>query len=64
MNKSKYLLSFILIIITPVIYAQKGVPIPGTNDSPPPPGLFIDGGLFYLFIIGIVYGMYELKSKK
>jgi len=49
-----------------VSFAQKNdVPVPGTNDDPPPPvGLPIDGGLSYLFIAGIAYGVYELKQKK
>ncbi|WP_291803595.1 PID-CTERM protein-sorting domain-containing protein [Lutibacter sp.] len=49
-----------------VSFAQKNdVPVPGTNDDPPPPvGLPIDGGLSYLFIAGIAYGVYELKRKK
>lgn len=39
-------------------------PNPSGNDAPPGPGLPIDGGLTYLLISGIAYGVYELKRKK
>jgi hypothetical protein len=41
-------------------YSYKGPPPPG---PPPQPGLPIDGGLTYLFIVGAVYGVYKLKNK-
>ncbi|WP_291846258.1 PID-CTERM protein-sorting domain-containing protein [Lutibacter sp.] len=38
---------------------------PPTPIGPPAePGLPIDGGLFYLLISGVLYGVYELKKKK
>jgi hypothetical protein len=61
------ILSFLLVISCSfVALAQnKDVPVPGTNDSPPPPvGLPIDLGLTYLFGLGIAYGVFELKRKK
>ncbi|MFK5958341.1 MAG: hypothetical protein QM495_05635 [Lutibacter sp.] len=66
--KSKFnkgLLSFLLIMSCFIgASAQKrDVPVPGTN-GPPPPGFPIDGGLSYLLIAGIAYGVYELKRKK
>ena len=63
---NKVLLSFFLIVFCFFgAFAQKGdVPVPGTNGSPPPPGLPIDGGLSYLLVVGITYGIYELKRKK
>ena len=37
----------------------------GPPQPPPPqPGLPIDGGLSYLFIAGIAYGVYKIKKKK
>ena len=60
---NKYLLSFCLILICATVFAQKEPELPG---PPPPPGktLPIDGGLSYLIISGIIYGVYELKRKK
>jgi len=44
-------------------------PEPGqkSNDGtppPPPPGLPIDGGLSFLLVSGLAYGIFELKRKK
>ncbi len=61
---SKYLLSFCLVLICSSVFAQKEIPVPGTNTDPPPGFLPIDGGLFYLLIVGIAYGVFELKRKK
>ena len=60
------ILSFLLVTCCFfVAFAQKAPPTPAkTNDPPPGPGLPIDGGLSYLFIAGIAYGVYELKRKK
>jgi len=62
---NKNLLSFFLIVFCVFgSFAQKGdLPPPGTNDTPPP-GFPIDGGLSYLLVAGIAYGVYELKRKK
>ena len=38
-------------------YSQGG-PLP-----PPPPGLPIDGGILFLAISGIAFGVYKLKRK-
>ena len=34
------------------------------NAQPPPPGLPIDGGILFLAISGIAFGVYKLKRKK
>lgn len=63
----KTILSFILVMSCFFgAFAQKGeVPVPGTEDEPPSPvGLPIDGGLSYLLVAGIAYGVFELKRKK
>ncbi len=60
---NKYLLSFCLVLICATVFAQK--PPDPIGPIPPPPGnLPIDGGLSYLLIAGIAYGVYELKRKK
>ena len=64
---NKYLLSFSLILICATVFAQNKLPEPqrpGAASAPVPPGLPIDGGLIYLIISGIAYGVYELKRKK
>ena len=63
----KTILSFILVMSCFFGAYAQDVPVPGTNDAndgpPPGPGLPIDGGLSYLLIVGIAYGVYELKKK-
>ena len=62
---NKYILSFCLILICTTVLAQKKsppTPAPLQNDGQP--GLPIDGGLSFLLISGIAYGMYELRKKK
>ena len=44
-------------------YSEKPPP-PPQNAPPPPVGLPIDGGLSFLLISGVAYGVYSLKRKK
>jgi len=37
---------------------------PNPSGQPGPPGLPIDGGLSFLIISGVAYGIYELRRKK
>ena len=52
------------------VFSQKTPPTPppaGKAAGPPPnPGLElpIDGGIIYLVISGLFYGVYELRKKK
>ena len=59
---NKYLLSFCLMLICATVFAQK--PPNPIGGPAPPPGLPIDGGILYLLIAGVTYGVYELKRKK
>lgn len=43
------------------VFAEKDPPPP--QNQPPGPGLPIDGGLSYLFIVGVVYGVYAIRKK-
>ncbi|WP_456424101.1 PID-CTERM protein-sorting domain-containing protein [Lutibacter sp.] len=43
------------------MFGHKPPPLP---TGPPNPGLPIDGGISFLLISGIAYGIYELKRKK
>jgi len=59
---NKYLLSFFFVLICSSVFGQKTPPLPA--GPPPNPGLPIDGGLSFLLISGVAYGIYELKRKK
>ncbi|MDB4251728.1 hypothetical protein N9839_00145 [Flavobacteriaceae bacterium] len=50
----KKLASLLLLLLFPLIMIAQG--------PPPPPGLPIDGGLLFLLIAGIVYGVKKLKN--
>lgn len=52
----KKLASLLLLLLFPLIMIAQGPP------PPPPPGLPIDGGLLFLLIAGIVYGVKKLKN--
>ena len=43
---------------------SKNPPPPQPKSPTNPPGLPIDGGLGYLLLSGIAYGVYQLKKKK
>ncbi len=50
--------SFFLLLLFPLIMiAQSLPPLP-----PPPPGLPIDGGLLFLLIAGVAYGVKKIKD--
>mgnify|MGYP001152013775 CR=1 FL=1 len=60
----KKLASLLLLLLFPLIMIAQGTGLPGprTPPPPPPPGLPIDGGLLFLLIAGIVYGVKKLKN--
>jgi hypothetical protein len=63
--KKKYLTSLIIIIAllsVTVIFSQN--PSAPNRTPPPPPGIPIDGGIFGLISIGIVYAFNKLRVKK
>lgn len=63
----KYVLCFFFLLTNSILFANKTPPVPnrpGQSNAPPPGLLPIDGGLSYLIIAGVVYGIYELKKKK
>ncbi len=60
---NKYLLSVCSILsCTTALAILNDPPVPG--DVVPNPGLPIDGGLGFLLISGVIYGIYELKRRK
>ena len=51
--------SLFLLLLFPLIMIAQGPPLP---PPPPPPGLPIDGGLLFLFIAGVAYGVKKIKD--
>ena len=51
--------SSFLLLLFPLIMIAQGTEPPGPST---PPGLPLDGGLLFLFIAGIVYGVKKLKN--
>jgi len=58
----KKLASLLLLLLFPLIMIAQGTGLPGPPPPPPPPCLPIDGGLLFLLIAGIVYGVKKLKN--
>ena len=67
---NKFMLSVFFVLISFVAYSQgnsqnnPGKKPPNPHSPPPPVGLPIDGGLSFLIISGVAYGVYELRRKK
>ena len=61
-----YCLCIIMLVFSLSLNAQEKRRNPPNPHKPPPPHpeLPIDGGLSYLILVGIAYGIYELKKKK
>jgi len=59
MKKKKYFAFFIMLALTYGLNAQ----LPTPRSGPPsPPGLAIDGGLIFLVVSGIIYGIKKVKK--
>ena len=50
-----------LLVSVPVFAKKKGPPPP--QNQPPPVGLPIDGSLYVLLVVGVVYGVYAIRKK-
>lgn len=53
---------FLLLIVAFTTTISFGQAVPPPIPPPPPPGLPIDGGIFWLFIAGILFGVKKLKK--
>jgi len=58
--KKKIKLTLIVAIMFTAMVNGQAVPPP--IPPPPPPGLPIDGGIIFLLISGIIYGVKKLKE--
>ena len=56
-----YLCCVVMMLSSISVFAEKDPPPP--ENQPPPPGLPIDGGISYLIIIGMAYGIYAIKKR-
>jgi hypothetical protein len=55
--------SLFLLLLFPLIMIAQNPPMPTENmGPPPPPGLPLDGGLLFLFIAGVAYGVKKIKD--
>ncbi len=51
-------LAFVIVFFwTTIAFAE---PIPPPPPTPPPPGLPIDGAVFVLIFISLIYGLYKI----
>jgi hypothetical protein len=53
---------FAFIIMLAFTYVVSGQNMPPPAPVPPPPGLAIDGGLIFLIVSGIIYGVKKVKD--
>ena len=59
-QRKKIFASILFVLISCVTLAQTGGPPPPA--PPPPPGLPIDGGIYILLSLGILYGVRKLQK--
>ena len=55
---------FTLLLIFSLFFASPitGQAVPPPIPPPPPPGLPIDGGVLFLFVSGLIYGIKKIKK--
>lgn len=57
-----YLCCAVMLLSSVSVFSKRKGPPPPENQ-PPPPGLPIDGGLSYLLIAGVAYGVYAIRKR-
>jgi hypothetical protein len=57
--KKKIYSTLLFLLFTWFVNAQV---MPTPSAAPPPPGLPIDGGVFSLFLMGLIYGIKKLEE--
>ncbi|QOD59506.1 hypothetical protein H9I45_09005 [Polaribacter haliotis] len=59
MKKKTFLVLFTVLIYTCIVNGQV---VPPPMPPPPPPGLPVDGGLLFLFVSGLIYGVNKVRQ--
>ena len=59
MKKKLHITVFIATLFTCAVFSQV---VPPPVPPPPPPGLPIDGGILFLFLSGLIYGIKKIKE--
>ncbi len=60
MGKKTRLILIIVVLLTTTYTFGQAVPPP--IPPPPPPGLPIDGGIIWLFLAGIIFGIKKIRK--
>lgn len=66
---NKFFINLICLLGVSVVFAGPTPPSPNHKKPPPPPGLPIDGNLYIIVLLAILFGIYiiyrhNLKTKK
>jgi hypothetical protein len=56
-----YLCCAVMLLSSVSVFAEKDPPPP--ENQPPPVGLPIDGSLYVLLVVGVVYGVYAISKR-
>ncbi|TXD47742.1 PID-CTERM protein-sorting domain-containing protein [Polaribacter sp. IC073] len=59
MKNIKLTVLFIVLLTTNAVFGQIAPP---PAPPPPPPGLPVDGGVVFLLVSGLIYGVTKLKK--
>lgn len=59
MKKKLHFTLLLAVLFTIVVNSQI---VPPSVPPPPPPGLPIDGGVLFLFISGLIYGIKKIRE--
>lgn len=64
---SKFFYVFIYLLGIAKVFAGPEPPAPTAKKPPPPPGLDVDNGIVFLFLLAIIFGVYiiyKFQSKQ
>ena len=63
-KQNKKILASILLLLISFVGAAQTMSGPPPPAPPPPPGLNIDAGIYILFVIGLLYGVFKAFRAK